>query len=196
MTRAKLSPSPVKILTSQRPCEKSGKSAPGTSSSATKIPPRPRPPPPRARIRTILRRWSARTTEAQLPKYLEHFSTISARAPPCLRLPGSHRFPSPPGKRNRDPRRNHVRSSSHPATSQAPTLRPPSSLTRLRPAHRFRPSRPSLRNCRLGMSCRTQEPSCIRICQCGWLSGLVAVRGRSTFTHPPRSNSIREYFAR
>src|SRR6267143_3232027 len=24
---------------------------------------------------TILRRWSARTTEAQLPKYLEHFST-------------------------------------------------------------------------------------------------------------------------
>src|SRR6267142_376070 len=35
---------------------------------------------------TILRRWSARTTEAQLPKYLEHFSTNVL--PELRRVPG------------------------------------------------------------------------------------------------------------
>jgi uncharacterized protein YciI/heme-degrading monooxygenase HmoA len=35
---------------------------------------------------TILRRWSARTTEAQLPKYLEHFS--KAVLPELRRVPG------------------------------------------------------------------------------------------------------------
>ena len=35
---------------------------------------------------TILRRWSARTTEAQLPKYLEHFS--KSVVPELRRVPG------------------------------------------------------------------------------------------------------------
>src|SRR5882762_9828275 len=186
MTRAKLSPSPVKILTSSTALRKSGKSAPGTSSSATKIP--PRPPPPRARHQGP----SCVAGQPAQPKHScpnisnifpQMFCPSSAASPATWEPP----FPFAAWKAK-------SRSSSKPrgvpskpsATSQASTLKPPSSLTGLTPCSPISTVASVTTKLPLGTSCRTQEPFCVRIYQCGWLSGSVAVRGRSSLTHPAK----------
>lgn len=105
---------------------------------------------------TILRRWSARTSEALLPKYLEHFSKNVI--PELLRVNGylgatvsipAHRHGS------RNSRRNVL------ALARChPQIRWSRSRDRGRrsgsrgPAHRLRSPRPPLRNCHLPLTKR------------------------------------------